>query len=54
MIYDQGTTQSRMQDAGERVLQLVSADLRRSGFVTVGADAYPHFFDDLRKICGER
>lgn len=45
-VFEQGTIQSHLQDQGERVLQLVSADLRRSGFVTVGADNYPHFFDE--------
>jgi hypothetical protein len=45
-VFDQGSIQSKQQDAGERLLSMVGNELRRSGFVTVGPDTYPHMFDE--------
>lgn len=43
-VFQEGTIQSRMQDAGERALKVISEDLRRSGFVQVGGLSYPFVF----------
>jgi prepilin-type N-terminal cleavage/methylation domain-containing protein len=41
-----GGTQSRLQEAGERILKLIAKDMKRSGFVQVGGKDYPFLFNE--------
>lgn len=43
-----GSTQTQLQNMGEKAMAAIVGDLRRSGFanVGVGLTAYPHLFDD--------
>ncbi|MCK6448156.1 MAG: hypothetical protein L6Q99_17350 [Planctomycetes bacterium] len=45
-VFQEGSLQSKMQDAADRALGRISQDLRRSGFTTVGTTSYPYLFDD--------
>jgi hypothetical protein len=40
------TTTSKLSEQGERALARIIADLRRSGFATVGGLSYPHLYLD--------
>lgn len=37
---------TQLQDSGERAINLIVSDLRRSGFVTVAGTNFPYLFDD--------
>lgn len=41
-----GDTNGRLQEAGERILKTISDDMKRSGFVTIGAKDYPFLFNE--------
>jgi hypothetical protein len=41
-----GDVESRLQESGERILNAIVTDMRRSGFVQVGANAYPFLFNE--------
>ena len=43
---DSGGVQVELQEMGERALQQVALDLKRSGFATVAGEPYPYLFED--------
>jgi hypothetical protein len=51
-VTSDGGIQAKLQDQGERAMSLIMSDLRRSGFVAIGAGGagpginYPYFFAD--------
>jgi prepilin-type N-terminal cleavage/methylation domain-containing protein len=41
-----GDVESRLQEAGERILKSILTDMKRSGFVQVGPNDYPFLFNE--------
>jgi prepilin-type N-terminal cleavage/methylation domain-containing protein len=43
---DSGGVQAELSNMGERAMQQLTLDLKRSGFANVGGTNYPHLFED--------